>query len=66
MVNPGRVACIFTPFVLSLGCLVCLVILFLAGTLDRNKTLDDMYFLKVSETTIIPTDTKSDSSISQI
>lgn len=48
MVNPGRVACIFTPFVLSLGALVCLVLIFLAGTIHKNDTVDDLYFLKVN------------------
>lgn len=47
MVNAGRVACITTPFILSLGALVCLVLVFLAGTFDRNKTVDDLYFLKI-------------------
>jgi len=47
MVNAGRVACIFTPFVLSLGALVCLVLVFLAGEFKHNKTLDDFYFLKI-------------------
>jgi hypothetical protein len=48
MVNAGRVACITTPFLLSLGALVCLVLIFLAGTFDHNATVDGLYFLKVS------------------
>lgn len=48
MVNAGRVACIFTPFALTIAALVCIILVFLAGSMDRNHTLDDMYFLKVS------------------
>jgi hypothetical protein len=48
MVSAGRVCCITAPFLLSIAVLVCLVLVFLAGTHDRNNTLDDLYFLKVS------------------
>lgn len=48
MVAVGRVCCITAPFLLSVGVLICLVLVFLAGTFDRNKTVDDLYFLKVN------------------
>lgn len=48
MVNAGRVACIFTPFVVTLVSLACLIFVFLGGAKDRNSTLDDLYFAKVS------------------
>ena len=48
MVQLGRVCCIAAPFLLSLATLICLVLIFLAGTMERNDTLDDLYFLKVS------------------
>ncbi|KAK6364671.1 hypothetical protein LTS17_011968 [Exophiala oligosperma] len=47
MVSAGRVFCITAPFLLSIAVLVCLVLVFLAGTHDRNNTLDDLYFLKI-------------------
>jgi hypothetical protein len=48
MVNPGRICCIAAPFLLTLAVLICMVLIFLAGTIDRNNTVDDLYFLKVS------------------
>jgi len=48
MVQAGRVACIFTPFALTIGALVCIILVFLAGSINRNTTLDDFYFAKVS------------------
>ncbi|RMZ77075.1 hypothetical protein DV737_g4562, partial [Chaetothyriales sp. CBS 132003] len=47
MVNAGRVACIATPFILSLGALITLVLIFLAGTIDKSDTVDGFYFLKI-------------------
>ncbi|KIX00446.1 uncharacterized protein Z518_10585 [Rhinocladiella mackenziei CBS 650.93] len=52
MVNAGRVCCITAPFLLSIGVLICLVLVFLAGTFDRNKTVDDLYFLKIDLTNL--------------
>jgi hypothetical protein len=51
MVSAGRICCITAPFLLTIAVLVCTVLVFLAGTVDRNKTLDDLYFLKVSNAT---------------
>lgn len=47
MVSAGRVCCITAPFLLSVAVLVCVVIIFISGIYDRNKTLNDLYFLKV-------------------
>ena len=47
MVNPGRVACLSLPFVLTVASLTCLVLVFLAGTAQHNSTLDGLYFFKV-------------------
>ncbi|KAK4940433.1 hypothetical protein LTR10_019416 [Elasticomyces elasticus] len=52
MVNPGRVCCITAPFLLSIAVLVCLVLVFIAGTYDRNDTVDDLYFLKIDLTNL--------------
>jgi len=46
MVQAGRVACIFTPFALSIATLVCLVLVFLGGTKEKNSSLGDLYFFK--------------------
>ena len=62
MVNAGRIACIFTPFVLSIGALATLVLVFLAGEFNHNKTLDDFYFLKVSQLIPIRKQSPSNSS----
>lgn len=48
MVNVGRVACIFTPFVLTLASLACVVVFILGGSRERNATLGDLYLAKVS------------------
>jgi hypothetical protein len=48
MVQAGRVACIFTPFALSIAALVCLVLVFLGGMSEHNNTLGSLYFFKVS------------------
>jgi len=48
MVAAGRICCITAPFLLTVAVLVCMVLIFLAGTIDRNNTVDDLYFLKVS------------------
>ncbi|KIW80051.1 hypothetical protein Z517_06666 [Fonsecaea pedrosoi CBS 271.37] len=52
MVNAGRVCCIAAPFLLSIGVLVCVVLVFLGGTYDRNKTLDNLYFVKIDMTNL--------------
>ncbi|ETI29169.1 hypothetical protein G647_01622 [Cladophialophora carrionii CBS 160.54] len=52
MVNAGRICCIAAPFLLTLAVLICMVLLFLAGTFDRNHTVDDFYFLKIDLTNL--------------
>ncbi|KAK5082833.1 hypothetical protein LTR05_006714 [Lithohypha guttulata] len=47
MVNAGRVVCITTPFLLTIGALLCLILVFLAGSIDRSSTLDSLYFAKL-------------------
>ncbi|RMD44292.1 hypothetical protein DV735_g884, partial [Chaetothyriales sp. CBS 134920] len=62
MGSGGRVVCIATPFLLSLGALVTLVLIFLAGTMDKNSTVDDFYFLKIDLTNLSVADSSSSSS----
>ncbi|KIV94456.1 hypothetical protein PV10_02223 [Exophiala mesophila] len=52
MVSAGRICCITAPFLLSVAVLICVVLVFLAGIYDRNKTLNDLYFLKVDLTNL--------------
>jgi hypothetical protein len=47
MVQFGRVACITAPFLLSIAALVTLILIFLAGTMERNSTTGDLYFVNV-------------------
>lgn len=47
MVNAGRVACIATPFALTIGALICLILVFLGGSIEKSSTLDSLYFAKV-------------------
>lgn len=47
MVNAGRATCLALPFILSTAALVCLVLVFLGGMSEHNKTLGGLYFLKV-------------------
>ena len=54
MVQAGRLACIFTPFALSIASLVCIIIVLLGGNSTKNATLDDLYFFKVSLHTFHP------------
>ncbi|RMZ80762.1 hypothetical protein DV738_g2707, partial [Chaetothyriales sp. CBS 135597] len=60
----GRVVCIATPFLLSLGALVTLVLIFLAGTMEKNSAVDDFYFLKIDLTNLTVADSSSSSSSS--
>jgi len=46
MVQAGRVACIFTPFALSIATLVCLILIFLGGTREKSNALGDLYFFE--------------------
>ncbi|KAK5952603.1 hypothetical protein OHC33_006195 [Knufia fluminis] len=46
MVNGGRVACIFTPFALTIAALVCLVLVFLGGSFS-SSTVNELYFAKL-------------------
>lgn len=54
----GRFACIFTPMVLTIASLVCLIIVALGGTNKNNSTLNNLYFFRAntSDITISPSD----------
>ncbi|KAL9110511.1 MAG: hypothetical protein Q9227_004869 [Pyrenula ochraceoflavens] len=46
----GRIACIFTPFILTLASLICLVLVWLGGTNKSSSTLANLYFFKADLT----------------
>ena len=58
MGKAGRFACIFTPMVLTIGALVCLVLVGLGGTNKNNDFYNDFYFFRAntSDITVSPSD----------
>lgn len=47
MGKAGRVACIFTPYVLTIASLICLIFVGL-GCTRTNSPLNEIFFIKVS------------------
>jgi hypothetical protein len=45
MGKAGRIACIFTPYMLTIASLICIILVGLGCT--SKGTLDDLYFAKV-------------------
>ena len=43
----GRIACIFTPYVLSIGALICLILVGI-GSIKTSSPESDIYFMRVS------------------
>lgn len=43
----GRVVCIFTPYLLTIAALICIIIVGLGCTNSDSKTLNDLYFFRV-------------------
>jgi hypothetical protein len=48
MGKAGRFACIFTPMLLTLASLICIVLVGLGGTNKNMAAFDSLYFFKVS------------------
>lgn len=48
MGKAGRIACIFTPYVLSVGALICILLVGLGSTNAHSSTLNNLYFFRVS------------------
>ncbi|KAJ5574392.1 uncharacterized protein N7459_008819 [Penicillium hispanicum] len=48
MGKAGRVACIFTPYVLTIAALICIVMVGLGCTKASSSTLDNLYFIRVN------------------
>ena len=48
----GRFACIFTPMVLTIASLVCLIIVALGGTNKNNSSFNNLYFFQANTSDI--------------
>ena len=46
MAKAGRIACIFTPFALSIASLICIVLVMSGGLDKKSSILDEMYFFR--------------------
>jgi hypothetical protein len=46
MGKAGRIACIFTPFALSVASLICIVLVMSGGLDKKSSTLDQLYFFR--------------------
>lgn len=49
MGKAGRIACIFTPYVLTIASLICIIMVGLGCTKASSSTLNDLYFIRVSD-----------------
>ena len=48
MGKAGRIACIFTPYVLTVASLICLILVGLGCTNKNSSSLNNLYFFRVS------------------
>lgn len=48
MGKAGRVACIITPYALTIASIICIIMVGLGCTQANSKTLDNLYFIRVS------------------
>ncbi|KAJ5888302.1 hypothetical protein N7495_008343 [Penicillium taxi] len=62
----GRIACIFTPYVLTTASLICLILVGLGCTKASNSTLDNLYFLRVDLQNITSTGSKTTEEIETV
>jgi len=49
MGKAGRIACIFTPYILTIASLICIIIVGLGCTKASDSNLSDLYFVRVSK-----------------
>lgn len=49
MGKAGRIACIFTPYVLTIASLICIIMVGLGCTKASSSTLNNLYFIRVSD-----------------
>ena len=48
MGKAGRIACIFTPYALTIASLICIVMVGLGCTKASSSTLDNLYFMRIN------------------
>ncbi|KAF7716841.1 Uncharacterized protein PECH_006980 [Penicillium ucsense] len=48
MGKAGRIACIFTPYVLTIASLICIIMVGLGCTKSSSSTLNDLYFMRIN------------------
>ncbi|EPS30241.1 hypothetical protein PDE_05191 [Penicillium oxalicum 114-2] len=48
MGKAGRVACIFTPYVLTIASLICIILVGLGCTKSGSDTLNNLYFMRIN------------------
>ncbi|PWY91218.1 hypothetical protein BO70DRAFT_358663 [Aspergillus heteromorphus CBS 117.55] len=61
----GRIICIFTPYVLTIASLICIIIVGLGCTKASSSTLDDLYFFRANLTNIT-SGTSTSSAVSSV
>ncbi|KAJ5256626.1 hypothetical protein N7478_012730 [Penicillium angulare] len=65
MGKAGRVACIITPYLLTIATLICIIVVALGCTKSSSSTLSNLYFIRV-DLRNIDNGTKTDSEIEDI
>ncbi|KAJ5103247.1 hypothetical protein N7532_003776 [Penicillium argentinense] len=63
MGKAGRVACIFTPYILTIASLICIILVGLGCTKASDSNLSDLYFLRINLQNISSNGTKTVSEI---
>ncbi|KAJ5234823.1 uncharacterized protein N7469_003991 [Penicillium citrinum] len=63
MGKAGRIACIFTPYILTIASLICIIIVGLGCTKASDSNLSDLYFVRIDLQNISSNGTKTVSEI---
>ncbi|GAD94991.1 integral membrane protein [Paecilomyces variotii No. 5] len=64
MGKAGRIVCIFTPYVLTIASLVCLILVGLGCTNKSSSTLNDLYFFRADLQNLTTASSDSNSALS--
>ncbi|PYH98194.1 integral membrane protein [Aspergillus ellipticus CBS 707.79] len=62
----GRIVCIFTPYVLTIASLICIIMVGLGCTKASSNTLNDLYFFRANMTNITADGSSTESTISSV
>ncbi|KAJ5137662.1 uncharacterized protein N7443_010047 [Penicillium atrosanguineum] len=66
MGKAGRVACIFTPYLLTIASLICIIMVGLGCTKASSSTLNNLYFMRVDLQNITSSGSKTTTEIENI